>query len=89
MSDLSTGRLIPVNPEKAKLSYDAFKALSASPAFREVVDLIEQRLVLVDSANRQRGQENQYTEAQAWSWFLSAVKNSASVGEVKTMELQQ
>jgi hypothetical protein len=44
---------------------------------------------LVDSANRQRGQENQYTEAQAWSWFLSAVKNSASVGEVKTMELQQ
>ena len=80
---------MPVEPDKAQLVYDAFKMLHGNPAFADVVKLIEGRLDTLDALNRQRGQENQFTEAQAWSWFLAAYRNSATQGEVKTMELQR
>ena len=89
MTEQKTGRFLPVEPEKAQLIYDAFRSLSASPAFGEIVALIEKRLAVIDSINRERGHENQYTEAQAWSWFLACKSNSAAKGEVKTIELQK
>ena len=89
MSEQNAGKLIPVEPDKAQLIYDAFRSLEGSPAFREIVTLIENRLKKIDYTNRQRGQENQNTEAQAWSWFLACKSNSAAKGEVKTIELQK
>jgi hypothetical protein len=89
MNEQKTGRFLPTEPDKAQLIYDAFRMLSGNPSFAEIVSLIEKRLEVVDSTNRQRGQENQYTEAQAWSWFLAAYRNSAAKGEVKTMDLQR
>jgi hypothetical protein len=88
MKELKTGRLLPVEPDRIKAVYDAFKALSSNPAFRDVLALIESRLTEVDSSNRQRGNENQYTEAQAWSWFLAVASNATEKGEQKTIELQ-
>ena len=62
--------LLTGEPAADAALFDAFKALAGNRAFEHVCRHIAERLTAVDEANRVRGQENQRTEAQAWSAFL-------------------
>ena len=88
MKELSTGRLIPADPKAAGVLMDAFKSLQSSAAFKTIVARVAERLSDIDATNRKRGSENQFTEAQAWEWFLAVTAEAESKGEVKTIELQ-
>lgn len=86
----NTGRLIPLDADgaNAREFCEAFKALSAHPAFQRILTRVRDRLAEVDIENRRRGGENQYTEAQAWQWFLAVARKSESGPDSKTIELQ-
>jgi hypothetical protein len=88
MKEQSTGRLIPAEPDKAAILLDAFGSLRSSSAFKAILARIEERLSDIDRSNRKRGSENQFTEAQAWEWFLAVTAEAEGKSEVKTIELQ-
>lgn len=85
---MSTGKLLPEQPAKAKELYDAFASLSGNAAFKCIKERIAERLAKVDEANRHKGQENVYTEAQAWEWFLDTAEEATAKGERLTMDLE-
>jgi len=85
-AQLDTGRFLPVTDgPKTQLLLDALKELRPHNAFKVVVARFRERLVEVDASNRKRGQENQFTEAQALSWFLAAIDLAESHGERKVI----
>lgn len=85
-----TGRFLPLDSDGVNAAElcEAFKTLASHPAFHRVLGRVRDRLAEVDIENRRRGGENQYTEAQAWQWFLAVARKSESGADSKKIELQ-
>ncbi len=87
MSESSTGKLLPVEPEKRKELLSAFATLSHHAAFQVFKARIAERLRDIDIANRMRGNENQCTEAQALAAILAIAELAEEQGEVKIINI--